>query len=74
VQLLARLSDWMSGESFLLAGDFNSCRLADKRWPEWHHLELFERIEADFGILNCYWHLHQEILPSAPEARGRARL
>jgi endonuclease/exonuclease/phosphatase (EEP) superfamily protein YafD len=58
--LLDRLGDWISRRSFILAGDFNSCRLANEAWPGYRHLEFFKRVEADYGMFNCYWQKHGE--------------
>jgi hypothetical protein len=58
--LLDRLDPWIGRGSFILAGDFNSCRLAHKSWPRHRHLEFFERAEADYRMFDCYWRLHGE--------------
>lgn len=44
--------------SFILAGDFNSCRLAEKIWPGYGHLEFFEGAESSYGMANCFWNEH----------------
>jgi len=56
--LLGRLSESMGG-SFILAGDFNSCRLAERVWPGYRHLEFFEGAESRYGMVNCFWEEHQ---------------
>jgi hypothetical protein len=53
--LFDRLGEWIGQGSFILAGDFNSCRLAEQVWPGWRHLEFFEQVEAGYGMFNCYW-------------------
>ena len=50
----------MSRGPFILGGDFNSCRgTAEQTWPGMGHREFFERVEADFGVYNCYWQKHR---------------
>lgn len=44
--------------SFVLAGDFNSCRLAEQTWPGYRHLEFFEGAEERYGMVNCFWREH----------------
>jgi len=56
--LLGRLSEFMGG-SFILAGDLNSCRLAERVWPGYRHLEFFESAESSYGMVNCFWEEHQ---------------
>jgi exonuclease III len=53
-ELLDRLSGAL-GSSFILAGDFNSCRLADQVWPGYRHLEFFDGAETRYGMVNCFW-------------------
>ncbi len=55
--LLGRLSK-ATAASFILAGDFNSCRLAEQVWPGYRHLESFERAEDRYGMVNCFWKEH----------------
>ena len=55
--LLARLEPLLI-EPFVIAGDFNSCRKAQETWPEGGHLDFFERVEDQYGVLNCYWRQH----------------
>ncbi len=46
------------GGSFILAGDFNSCRRAEQIWPGRRHLEFFEGAEGRYGMVNCCWKEH----------------
>jgi Endonuclease/Exonuclease/phosphatase family len=66
--IFARLAETLDCPC-IVAGDFNSCRLADEVWPGYGHLEFFERIEDDF--VNCHWHLIRPRLgPSGAERTG----
>lgn len=56
--IFQQLAEAMPTESMVVAGDFNSCRLADKVWPGYGHLDFFERVEES-GFVNCHWHLHK---------------
>jgi endonuclease/exonuclease/phosphatase family metal-dependent hydrolase len=58
--LFDRLGDVFSRGSFVLGGDFNSCRLAEETWPGCRHREFFERVEEDYGMHNCYWREYGE--------------
>jgi hypothetical protein len=49
-----QLEELIKERSFVIAGDFNSCRFADRVWPGYGHLKFFERIEAN-GMVNCHW-------------------
>jgi endonuclease/exonuclease/phosphatase (EEP) superfamily protein YafD len=42
--------------SLILAGDFNSCRLADEWYPGYGHLEFFEELELH--LTNCHHAVH----------------
>jgi endonuclease/exonuclease/phosphatase family metal-dependent hydrolase len=56
-ELLDRLSAALAA-SFILAGDFNSCRLAEQVWPGYRHLEFFDCAETRYGMVNCFWREH----------------
>jgi endonuclease/exonuclease/phosphatase family metal-dependent hydrolase len=58
--LLERVKDRIAEPPFILAGDFNSCRLAENSWPGYPHKEFWERVEADYGMFNCMWRLNEE--------------
>lgn len=55
--LLGELERELAG-SFVLAGDFNTARLAEEIWPGYRHLEFFETAEERYGLFNCFWLTH----------------
>jgi endonuclease/exonuclease/phosphatase family metal-dependent hydrolase len=53
--ILSAVDRCFSG-SLILGGDFNSCRLADKWYPGYGHLEFFEELEL--RLTNCHHAIH----------------
>lgn len=49
----------LGAESAIIAGDFNSARLAEEVWPGYGHGPFFERMDES-GFVNCYWQLHSK--------------
>ena len=56
--IFAAIAPILAGREFIVGGDFNSCRLAERRWRGYRHLEFFEGLEAR-GFHNCFYSLHE---------------
>jgi exonuclease III len=55
--MMEMLQPFLAPGSFMIGGDLNTCRLAEKAWPRCGHAEFFDEIEAK-GFINCFWKLH----------------
>jgi len=47
----------VSGKTFIVGGDLNTARLAEKVWPRHGHVPFFERI-ANSIFFDCHQNLH----------------